>query len=147
MYKYTESGLRGIRLANGYRVERTPYGNAVSIQDVDGLHQAIGRRLARKPKRLSSTEFRFLRKELGWSQQMLAEFLGTSEQTLSLWERGSRIPLAAERLLRLVYLEHVNGNVAVQDSVKQLTHLDRRIAEGELVFEHQPRKHAWREAA
>lgn len=146
MFKYTASGLRGVRLANGYKEVKTPHGKAVTIVDVEGLHEAIGRRLAAKTKPLSSTEFRFLRKELGFSQKTLAELLGTSEQTLSLWERGRKVPAASERLLRLLYLERANGAVKVRESVQKLAEIDRRIADAELVFQYSPRAHRWKEA-
>ena len=31
MYHYTDGGLQNVRLANGYRVQKTPYGEAVAI--------------------------------------------------------------------------------------------------------------------
>lgn len=50
-YHYLESGLRSIWLKNGYAIKRDPdYGERVSIHDVDGLHRAIGRALANKPR-------------------------------------------------------------------------------------------------
>src|SRR5690606_8297361 len=92
MYHYTESGLRNVWLANGYKIRNVGGEDAVAIHDVDQLHQVIGRSLARKPH-LTGTEFRFLRKEMGLSQKRLADMLGSSEQTVSLWERRGRIPV------------------------------------------------------
>jgi DNA-binding transcriptional regulator YiaG len=83
MYRYTESGLKNVRLMNGYAIKKTPYGKAVSIQDLEGLHRAIGSIIAKRPK-LTGPELRFLRKEMGLSQKGLADFVGTSEQTVSL---------------------------------------------------------------
>lgn len=112
MYHYTESGLQNVWLKSGFKIHRTEYGRGVSIQDVKGLHRVIGKALACRP-RLSGAELRFLRKEMGLSQGGLAAFLGTSEQNISLWERRGRIPKASDRLLKLVYLEKINGNVKV----------------------------------
>lgn len=142
MYKYTESGLRNVRLTNGYKWISTPYGKAISIADIEGLHREIGRALTKK-QNLSGADLRFLRKELGWSQKMLGRFLGTSEQNISLWERRGRITKAADFLARLLYLEHVNGNIKISEEVKELAELDR--TEHELTFE--KRKNTWREAA
>jgi len=60
-YRYTESGLTNVWLANGYTVRKTKYGDGVSIHDMDGLHRALARALSNKP-RLTGTEVRFLRK-------------------------------------------------------------------------------------
>ena len=143
MYRYTESGLRGIQLQNGYTIKKTPYGKAVSIVDVEGLHKAIGRALARK-SHLTGAELRFLRKELGWSQHALAQVVGVSEQSVSLWERHGRVPAAADRLVRAIYLERVDGRVAIRELVARIADFDRKIGEERLTFE---RNRGWRAAA
>ena len=128
MYHYTESGLRNIWLKNGYVVKNTPYGEAVSIQDVEGLHRLIGTIIAKRPK-LSGPELRFLRKEMGMSQKGLADFVGTSEQTVSLWERGRAIPKAADRLIKLAYLETISdaGNVSIKKTIEDLNARDATV--------------------
>ena len=127
MYHYTESGLRNIWLMNGYVVKRTPYGETVSIRDLEGLHRYIGSVIAEQP-RLSGPELRFLRKEMGMSQRELAEFVGTSEQNVSLWERRGRVPRAADRIVKLAYLEMINkdGNVKIKETIEFLNQLDAK---------------------
>src|SRR5258706_12534233 len=106
MYHYTESGLRGVWLANGVREVKTPYGPATSIENVEGLHRAIARKLAAEKPHLSGAEFRFLRKELALTQEALAELVATDAQTIALWERGKkRVPVGADRLIRHLVLE------------------------------------------
>ena len=130
MYHYTESGLRNVWLVNGYAVRQTPYGEAVSIQDLEGLHRYIGSVIARRPK-LTGPELRFLRKEMGMSQRGVAAFVGTSEQNVSLWERRGRVPQAADRILKLAYLEHVNrdGNVKIKETIDFLNQQDSTVLE------------------
>lgn len=41
MYHYTDGGLRNVWLANGYTKQKTPFGEGVAIQDVEGLTRAI----------------------------------------------------------------------------------------------------------
>ena len=126
MYHYKESGLRNIWLVNGYVEKRTSYGEAVSIRDVDGLHKYIGSVIAEQPN-LSGPELRFLRKELGMSQRELAEFVGTSEQNVSLWERRGRVPRAADRIVKLAYLEMIkDGNIKIRETIDFLNHLDAK---------------------
>jgi putative transcriptional regulator len=113
VYHYKQCGLPNVWLANGYTVHETPYGKGVSIKDVDGLHRVIGQAIVSKPH-LTGAELRFLRKEMGCSQKSLATIVGTSEQTVSLWERGrGQITPAADHLVRLYYVERVKGNVQV----------------------------------
>jgi putative transcriptional regulator len=143
MYNYTECGLRNVWLKNGYVIHNTPYGEGVSIQDVEGLHELIGRKLATLPK-LTGTELRFLRKEMGMSQRALSELLGTSEQNISLWERRGRMPKVSDRLIRLIYLEHLDGNVHVRRIIENLNELDASKAE---TLQFEKNSEQWKEAA
>lgn len=127
MYHYRESGLDNIYLENGYRLHQTPYGEGVSIHNTDGLHKAIGQWLVALPKPLDGAEFRFLRIEMDTTQRDLAACLGTTEQTLRLWEkhRAKAIPGPADRLLRMVYTEYVGGDGRVRRMLKRLAELDQ----------------------
>jgi DNA-binding transcriptional regulator YiaG len=133
MYHYTEIGLQNVWLANGYHVRKTPYGQAVAIEDADGLHRAIGRALARKSY-LTGAEFRFLRKELDLSQHRLADLLGTSEQTVALWEKHGKIPKTADRMFRAIYIETIDGNVKLKEMIERAADLDRK-AEQKMIFQ------------
>ncbi|GMR08114.1 MAG: hypothetical protein BMS9Abin26_1119 [Gammaproteobacteria bacterium] len=126
LYHYTGCGLRNIYLRDGYKIRETAYGKTVSIEDLDGLHQAIACDLVHYKKKLSGTEFRFIRKELDMSQNRLAELVGTKEQTLSLWERKSNVPVWADRLVRKIYLEFMGGNETIIELVDRLNNLDRK---------------------
>jgi len=143
MYHYTESGLQNIWLENGYVIRQTKYGKGVSIHDVDGLHRSIGKSLAMKPH-LTGCELRFIRKEMGLSQSAMAALLGTSEQNVSLWERRGRIPRTGDRLVRLIYLEHIGNNSKVRELIDRLNKLDQQKIE-KLYFAETAGK--WKEAA
>lgn len=125
MYHYTESGLRNIWLANGFNRTQTPYGTAVAIEDVDGLHQAIGNMLVTKSGRLTGTEFRFLRKEQDLSQRSLADLIGCTSQQILRWETGkTRLPKWADRIGRVIYRECIEGNVQIREFVDRLNKAD-----------------------
>ncbi|MDP1716907.1 MAG: transcriptional regulator, partial [Burkholderiales bacterium] len=119
MLKYTGCGLRNVWLQNGYAMKQTPHGKAVAIQDVEGLHRVLAKMITRKP-RLTGAEFRFVRKELDLSQAALARMFGCEAQTIALWEKNKvRVPKLADRMLRLIYQEHVEGNVKIREMIER----------------------------
>ena len=126
-HHYHDSGLDNVFLENGYSVHQTVYGTGVSIQDTEGLHKAIGRWLIATPKPLNGAELRFLRIEMELTQRDLAGILGTTEQTLRLWEkhRVKAINGSADRLLRALYSECIGRDDSVRSMVERLAHLDQ----------------------
>jgi len=126
MLKYTGCGLRNVWLQNGYTRKKTPYGDAVAIQDVEGLHRVLAKAITRKPK-LTGAEFRFIRKELDLSQAALGRMFGFEAQTIALWEKNKqRVPKLADRMLRLIYREHVEDNVKIRELIDRVNDLDRK---------------------
>lgn len=120
-YHYKSCGLDNVYLLNGFHEEKTEYGAVVSFTYVEELHQAISLRIIRQDGKLSGKEFRFLRKELELTQQQLAQYLGCSVLEINRWENGKNtINPAADRLLRLLYLEQALGNPHVLELLKQL---------------------------
>ena len=130
-FHYEACGLDEIRLANGYEIHETAYGNAVAIDDVEGLHRAIARWLIRRPRVLNGAEFRYLRKELDLSQKELAARLGATEQQVFRWEKRRRasVPGTADRLLRVLYDAHDDGNKSSCWLLEELAYLDEVPAE------------------
>ena len=128
MHRYVESGLDNIYLENGYRMHRTPYGEGVSIQDTEGLNRAIGRWLVSLAKPMTGAELRFLRLEMEATQKDLAGILGTTEQTLRLWERHrtKAMPGPADRLLRALYLEYTGKDESVRKMLERLAKFSQK---------------------
>jgi DNA-binding transcriptional regulator YiaG len=136
VYRYTESGLDNVFLDGGVTIHKTPYGKGVSIQNTAGLHKVIGQWLIARPLPLNGAELRFLRTEMELTQRALAGILGTSEQTLRLWEkaRGKFITGSADRLLRTVYSEFLGNNVHIRQMLQKLADLDRLENSAEAYF-------------
>lgn len=128
MYKYDDAGLRNVWLANGYTVRKTPYGKAVAIENVEGLTRAICRALAAKPGRLTGSEFRYLRLHLGLSQKALGKAFGNTEQAIALWEKKGRIPLWADKHLRLLVIAKEDGNAPLGRALERLEVVERLIS-------------------
>lgn len=133
MYHFTDGDLTNIWLANGYTQHKTPYGKALSIHDLDGLIRAVCLALAKKPHKLTGKEFRYLRQNLLLSQGSVASLFGCTEQTVSLWERHGKVPLWADKLLRMIFIARVQGDTTVKDAIDRLNFVDRIVNE-KIVF-------------
>lgn len=128
MYHYTESGLDNVYLVNGFDIVPSPAGQSVVIQDVDGLHDAIGRFLIRERKVLSGKEIRFLRHELDMSQNTLARMLDVTEQTVRRWEQEKlSIPRAADALLRSLFAEKIGGDGKISAILARIADIEDEI--------------------
>lgn len=134
-HHYRECGLSHIYLLNGFTYKETRHGSAVSIQDMDGLHRAIGLHLAKEKRALTGAEIKFLRIELGLSQTMLGMLLGKSGQTVARWEKGqSRIDATADRVVRLLYTQQAGANADIRSALQELAALNDFVEE-EVCFE------------
>ena len=141
MYRYTESGLANAWLANGYKVKHTGYGDAVAIDDIDGLHLAIAQNLIEKKGSLTGKEFRFLRTLMGMSQIGIAGMLGVQEQSVSLWEQTGKVPKAQDALHRLIANERlVKGNVGITEVIERINIVERLVNQRIVAKE---RGHKW----
>ncbi len=125
MYEYTDGGLRGVWLASGYTVKQTPYGEAVAIEDQAGLTKAICMALTSKPGKLTGGELRYLR-SAGFlvAQHSLAHMLGVDAQSIARWEKSGRVPLTADKFVRVLYQAHANGHETVNAVVERVKAVD-----------------------
>ena len=148
-HHYRECGLDHIYLLNGFAYRETRHGRTVSIQDMDGLHRAIGAHLAKEKRALTGAELRFFRIELGLSQTMLGMLLGKSGQTVARWEKGqSRLDATADRVVRLLYTQESGRNEDIRSAFQELAALDDFL-EDEVFFERRRKdgSRAWRRSA
>lgn len=139
-YQYTECGLDNVYLVNGFKSVGTPRGKGIHIENVDGLHRAIGRFLIEEKKRLTGKDLRFLRHELDMTQQTFSHLVGVDVQSVARWEKGrSEVPGPADRLMRMIYKEAIEKrNVKIVEPLKRLAELDEILNgddEEQLCFE------------
>ena len=135
MINYKGAGLKNIWLANGYEVKDTKYGTATAVEDVEGLHRAIGQSILNSKPKLSGEEFRFFRKELNMSQQAAGNMLGYEAQTVAIWEKEDKVPKSADLLIRGLYTEKViHENVALGELIDCVNQMDVTIEEDKRVF-------------
>jgi len=117
---YTACGLDNVWLENGFMVKPSALGEVVSVQDADGLHHLLAMTLVQKPGLLTGKEFRFLRVQLGLSQEALGQLLDFSENAVSLWERKDTVPLTCDHWLRMCVLAKIAGNTKVADALERI---------------------------
>jgi len=128
LYKYTGCGLDYIYLSNGYEIKDTPFGEGVTIHDLDGLHRTIMTDLIENKPNWTNTELRFVRKELGMTQKTLGMFVSRDAQTVALWEKGKQtVPEEATNIIRGIYLSRENGSVKLEEMLTRINDLDRQI--------------------
>jgi putative transcriptional regulator len=133
-YQYRECGLDNIWLHGGVRLEKEDGDEFLYIEDQDELHRVIALSIVERGDRMTGRELWFLRQELGLSQVQLARLIRQDVQAVARWEKGkSRLPGAADRLIRLLYLGHDRGTVDVHDLLQQLAETD--AAPRDRVFE------------
>lgn len=136
LYHYTECGLSNVYLENGFNVLKTPYGDAVSVDNVHELHKVVAQYLITNKQKLSGEEFRFLRIELDMSQKKLGFLMGVSDQTIASWEKDKiEIQAYGDIFIRVIYREFFGGNADMIRLVEHLKELDRKENENKLVFQ------------
>jgi DNA-binding transcriptional regulator YiaG len=144
-FHFTASGLSNVWLLNGFTIEKTPYGNGVRIEDLDGLHKALAHAIVTAKAAFTGEELRFLRKYLQLSQAGLGRLLGLSDQSIARWEKGQgAIDPSAERLVRMVVRERLGEDADWIEALNELAELDE-ATHGRLELRRDGA--AWREAA
>ena len=136
MDHYTDGGLRNGWLANGYEITQTPYGEGVSFHNLDGLTRSICMALTRKASPLTGAEFRYIRSAgMLLSQPALGKLMGIDGQSVARWEKTSKVPLWADKLVRLLYTAQVNGDEPIAKAVERIKTVERLIKQKIVVRE------------
>lgn len=106
-YHYVECGLDDIFLLNGVSENETKYGVMVHVENLNGLHRAIGLHIVEKEDPMSGAEFRFLRKQMEITQAKLAKVFSVTDQTIANYEKDNSRLGPADALMRACYLFYV----------------------------------------
>ncbi len=127
-YQYAECGLDRVTLVNGYSVHQTPHGEALSIEDVSGLHRVIAKVIVCNVALICGMELRFIRKHLDLSQKVFAELIGAEEQQVFRWKKAVRktIPRMADRLVRTLFAQTETNSGLSGWSLKDMASLDAK---------------------
>lgn len=111
-YHYTECGLENVIIEGMMMTEDHAGEETITVPAIGLLHQVIAEGIVTLPSKMSGTELRFLRSEMGFTQAKLAEVLKVTLLTVSRWEREeSPIHDASEMLIRLMAIEQLDLDV------------------------------------
>lgn len=121
-YHLKAIGLPNVYLLNGVSFEKDEeYGDTAHIENLKGLHIAIGLYIVEKPGLMTGKEFRFLRKQMALTQEALAKKLKISEQTVANYEKQiTNITGPADAYLRVTYLLYILPEDARTKLIKQM---------------------------
>ena len=137
VYHYRDCGLENVFLEGGFEFVDSPYGQGITIDDLDGLHSCIADCLIKKPTPLNGKEFRFLRTELDLSQTAMSDLCGRKERRLRDWEKtNEKVPDPANTIIRIVYKERYDPTATFEGlfkDIRSLQALDRKAHEMKLV--------------
>jgi DNA-binding transcriptional regulator YiaG len=136
MYHYTDGGLRNVWLANGYEIKQTPFGKGVTFHNLDGLTESICIALTNKAGVLTGSEFRYIRSAgMLLSQPALGKLMGIDGQSVARWEKTSKVPRWADKLVRLLYTAQAQGNEPIAKAVERIKTVERLVKQRIVVKE------------
>lgn len=136
MYHYTDGGLRNVWLANGYEIKKTPFGEGVVFHNLDGLTESICIALTNKAGVLTGVEFRYIRSAgMLLSQPALGKLMGIDGQSVARWEKTSKVPRWADKLIRLLYTAQAEGNEPIAKAVERIKTVERLVRQRIVVKE------------
>lgn len=111
-YHYTECGLDNVFIEGMDELLDHAGEDTLQIRAIGLLHSVIAEGIVMLPSKMSGKELRFLRTEMGLTQEKLADVLKVTLLTISRWEREeSPIKDTAEMLIRLMAVEHLDLQV------------------------------------
>ena len=126
MYQYKQSGLDNVWLVNGFEVISTPYGNAVKFENANELDGAIAKALLHKNEVMNGKEFRFLRQQIGMSQNDVARFMQLDVQTIARWEKEQvALPFANDAILRFLYSSYEEKDAQILPMIETMKIIDK----------------------
>ena len=122
-YHYTECGLSNVFIDDVDVVQDNQGEETYTIKNILGLHKLIAHTIvSRLRQRMTGNEFRFLRSEMGLTQEEAGKRLGRDRVTISRWERGeTTIDPAVETVMKMLAIEKlgIDRDMTVEELASQ----------------------------
>lgn len=144
-YRYTECGLDNVIIDEVSVVVDDNGHKVYCIPNVKSLHRSIAHALIIQESGLSGKEVRFLRTEMGLTQEQLAAVIKVSRATVNRWESGrGSIDPNAEFLIRMLAAEKlgIDLKLSVEEMAERCVWSTNRQpihVEGKSTGPHQPK--------
>lgn len=111
-HHYTECGLQNVFIEGLEIVLDDDGDEVISIPAVNELHTVIAFGIVSHQSGISGDELRFLRTEMGYTQNELAALVHRDKQSIGRWERSViEIDSTAEALIRRLAIEKLSLNL------------------------------------
>lgn len=108
-YHYTECGLDNVYLYNIPIINDIEGEEVVCIPKVNKLHKIIAEGIVYKKGLLDAKEIKFLRTQIGFTQEDFAKLLGKKGLSLGRWERGeTKIDITTDILIRMIAIKYLD---------------------------------------
>lgn len=108
-YHYKECGLDNVYLYNIPIVKDIEGEEVICIPKVNKLHKIIAEGIIYKKGILNAKEIKFLRTQIGFSQEDFAKLLGKKELSLGRWERGeTKTDVTTDILIRMIAIKYLD---------------------------------------
>lgn len=108
----------------------------MAFHDLNGLTEAICLALTDKAGVLTGAEFRYVRSAgMLLSQPALGKLMGIDGQSIARWEKTGKVPRWADKLVRLLYLAHAQGNEPIRRAVERIKTVERLVKQRIVVQE------------
>ncbi len=142
LYHYTECGLNNIYLMNGYSVDGD---GILFIEDILGLHRAIGYSLILNGRKLKGQEIKFMRHHMDVSQKVLGRMLGVEHLNVLRWETGkTKITAMADKLLKILFSRYLDEDTPIKEAIDRISDIDNHREEN-IEFTH--KRSGWKNVA
>ena len=122
-YQYSECGLNHVFIDDVDVVQDDQGEETYTIRNILGLHKLIAHAIISRPRqRITGDEFRFLRSEMGLTQEEAGKLLGRDRVTISRCERGeTTIDPAVETVMKALANEKlgIDPHLTVEEMASQ----------------------------
>ncbi|MBP6344296.1 hypothetical protein AB8Q18_08110 [Neisseriaceae bacterium CLB008] len=126
MYQYKQSGMANVWLANGYVRVAGEDAEQAQVESIQGLDREIARILFLSDAVLTGRAVRFLRLQLGLNRPELGAMIGVGAESIIQWEQEvTVIPVAADFMIRTLYISKIQPNLTVEALLAMLKKVDR----------------------